>query len=77
MAMKFDDVEKFVMALPDVEAGGYPAVLIELRKARAKDVRTALTEAHRVASQSRPRSRAAPGRNSRRRAASGAARTST
>jgi hypothetical protein len=29
---------------------GYPAVLIELRKARAKDVRTALTEAHRIAS---------------------------
>lgn len=126
MAMTFKDVETFVMALPDVEAGiswgtrtysagkksiawqrpfskadlkrfgdetppqgeilavrvenldekdallamelpgfftiqhfnGYPAVLIELRKARAKDVRTALTDAHRVASTARKPKRA-------------------
>lgn len=59
---------------------GYPAVLIELRKARAKDVRTAVSEAHRVASQaSRPRrrrSKATPARSSRRKTASAAARTS-
>jgi hypothetical protein len=37
---------------------GYPAVLIALAKARAKDVRTAIVEAHRaVASAPRPRPR--------------------
>ena len=134
MAMKFKDVEKFVMALPDVEAGiswgtptysvgkksiawhrpftkadlkrfgdetppqgeilavrvenldekdallamelpgfftiqhfnGFPAVLIELRKARAKDVRTALTEAHRVALAARKPKRTSAARQRRR-----------
>jgi hypothetical protein len=34
---------------------GYCAVLIELRKARAKDVRNALADAHRVVSATKPR----------------------
>ena len=39
---------------------GYPAVLIELRKARAKDVRTAITEAHRVMSAAKPKRKRKP-----------------
>jgi hypothetical protein len=34
---------------------GYAAVLIELRKARAKDVRTAIAEAYRVMSAAKPK----------------------
>jgi hypothetical protein len=39
---------------------GYAAVLIELRKAKAKDVRTAITEAYRVMSAPKPKRKRTP-----------------